>query len=309
MLTGMGLFEETSESTFSAKPVTAAFATGSPLREGVIHLQVPAWNMKCWSDRFLRSSQVPTISLLPEYFAEHGYQNPGDAFHGPWQYGRRTDQHYFDWLAERPALQQAFNVVMGISRMSRGEEWFEFYPVEEKLQQGAKAGPLLVDIGGGLGHDLVNLKQKIPALAGTLVLEDLPAVTAEVDLPEGIEVVGHDFFKPQPPAVRHAKAYYLRTVLHDWPDAQAREILRNIRDVMSTDSILLINENILPPSNVSLYQAQMDLAMMACFSSLDRTQEQFEELLDSAGFRLIQVWKPKKMVSGAGTLLEAVLKV
>ena len=90
------------------------------------------------------------------------------------------------------------------------------------------------------------------------------------ELPSGIEAMKHDFFKPQP--VRNAKAYYLRTVLHDWPDKQAREILSNIRGTMSKHSILLINENALPDDNVPLYPAELDISMLVLFSSLERTK-------------------------------------
>ena len=218
----------------------------------------------------------------------------------------RTKLHYFEWLKAHPREQAAFNTVMGISRMNRGEEWFEFYPVEHKLRA-AGDKPLLIDIGGGLGHDLIALKSKFPNLSGRLIVQDLPIVIENVkDLPSGIEAMQHDFFTPQP--VKGAKAYYLRTVLHDWPDKQVRKILENIRAAMSRDSILLINENVLPESNVPLYPAMLDLSMMAIFSSLDRTQTQFKELLDSAGFKLLQVWTPKNMVPGSGTLFEATLK-
>lgn len=77
---------------------------------------------------------------------------------------------------------------------------------------------------------------------------------------------------------------------------------------MNIDSILLINENILPEINVPLYAVQLDLAMMAFFSALDRTQMHFKELLDSAGFEVVNVWTPKVVVPGSGTLLEAVIK-
>ena len=72
-------------------------------------------------------------------------------------------------------------------------------------------------------------------------------------LPAGIEGFGHDFFQPHPAELRGARAYYLRTVLHDWPDKQARFIVRNVKELMTRDSILLINENVLPEEGTSLY--------------------------------------------------------
>lgn len=197
---------------------------------------------------------------------------------------------------------------MGFSRVNRGEEWFETFPVEAKLGNVDPSQTLLVDIGGGIGHDLVIFKNRFPNLSGKLILQDLPTVVeAARDLPTGIEAIGYDFFNPQP--VTGAKVYYLRTVLHDWPDQQARKILAPIRAAMSDEySILLVNENILPDEKVSLYAAELDLHMMAAFSSLDRTLGQFKELLDSAGFDVVGVWRSKVVALGPGTLLECVVK-
>ena len=182
----------------------------------------------------------------------------------------RTRLYYFDWLKSQPWYQSAFNTVMGIQRMNRGEEWFEFYPVKDRLRAGSSE-TLLVDVGGGLGHDLPAFKKPFPELPGKLIVQDLPVFIDDVKgLPFGIEAMKHDFFTPQP--VRYAKAYYLRTVLHDWPDKQAREILSNIRLAMNKHSILLINEDALPENNVPLYPAELGISMMAAFSSLDRAQ-------------------------------------
>jgi hypothetical protein len=288
MLAGVALFSETAPDTFLAKPLAGVFCTGSPLREAVIHL----------------GSQSSAVALLPEYFATNGYKNPGDAFNGPWQFAHKTDKHYFDWLSEHPTLQSAFNTVMGISRMGQ-VDWTEFYPVEERLQVDSPERTALVDIGGGVGHDVAALKSKLPNLKGKLVFEDLPAVVHEAkETPEGIIGVGHDFFQPQPDSVRGAKAYYLRTVLHDWPDKQASTIIKNIKDVMAEDSILLVNENMLPESGVSLYQAELDMAMMTCFSSLDRTEEQFKALLEDQGFECTGTYKPAVQIPGAATVME-----
>ncbi|MCJ1311746.1 hypothetical protein MMC25_005419 [Agyrium rufum] len=193
ILVGMGLFIEREQGTYAATQNAGAYVTGSPLKEAVIHI----------------SSYIPILAQLPEYFEKYGFKNPDDAFNGPFQYAI------------------AFNVVMGISRMNRGEEWFEFYLVQEKLQVQAASKPLLVDVGGGLGHDLVALRKNHPSLHGKLIVQDLPVVINEAkDLPQGIEAMAHNFFTTQP--VKGAKAYYLRTVLHDWPNKQAREILGNI---------------------------------------------------------------------------------
>lgn len=216
-----------------------------------------------------------------------------------------TRLHYFDWLKTKPKLQAAFNTVMSISRMNRGQEWFDFYPVKDKMRV-ASSQSLLVDVGGGLRHDIIAFREKVPGLPGRLIVQDL-VLDGDEKLPFGIEAMKYDFFTPQP--IKDAKVYYLRTVLHDWPDKQAEEILGNIRVSMNEDSILLINENALPESNVPLYSAELDYSMMAICSSLDRTSAQFKALLESSGFDLVNIWTPKTMIPGSGTLFEAVLKL
>ena len=162
-------------------------------------------------------------------------------------------------------------------------------------------------MGGGLGHDLLVFKKAFPELPGRLIVQDLPVVIDDIkDLPYGIEAMKHNFFTPQP--IKNARAYYLRTVLHDWPDKQARDIPTNIRLAMSKQSIIPINENALPEDDVPLYPAQLDISMMAAFSSLDRTQLQFKKLLESTGFDLLQIWTLKDMAPRSGILFEVVLK-
>lgn len=58
---------------------------------------------------------------------------------------------------------------------------------------------LIVDVGGGIGHDLQAFKSKHPKAHGKLVLQDLPDVVANVaGLDSSIEVMAHDFFTEQP---------------------------------------------------------------------------------------------------------------
>lgn len=247
---------------------------------------------------------------LPEFLRETNYKNPDKAKDGVWQLAKGTDLHYFDWLKTDPAQALAFNTVMTVQRMDTGDPWFDFYPVEEKFGKRADSQtPLLVDIGGGIGHDLAAFHNKFPSLEGRLILEELPEVIDAIkDLDSSIERVKHDFFAPQPELAKGAKAYYLRTVLHDWPDKECKYILASIRDAMNEDSILLINENALPNSNVPLLPAKLDMFMMVEFSGADRTVRQFETLIDESGFELVKIHRPDIVVARTGYLFEAALK-
>ena len=314
LLVGMNLAKEVAPGRYIALPFAAAFVDESPLTAAVIHLFVPSvpssdscTNALC----FFSTALAEVMAKLPEYFEKSGYKNPGDAYDGPFQYAMNTKLHWFEDLKAKPKEQAAFNTMMRISRVGRGEEWFDFYPIVEKFQKeftADKDTPLLVDIGGGLGHDLTTFQVKFPDLPGRLILQDLPAAIDDVkEIGPGIEKMKYDFFTPQP--VKGARAYYLRTVLHDWPDKQAIKILETIKAAMSKDSLLLVNENTLQEVNVPLYPAELDWTMMAHFASLERAEKQWIQLLDSAGFKVVRVWKPNVVLVGSGTLFEAVPKL
>ena len=92
------------------------------------------FRIRQWLNSQSRTGVMAILSKTLEYFEERGFHNPIDAFHGPFQYAMGTKLHYFDWLKSQPKHQSAFNTVMGIQRMNRGEEWFKFYPVEDRLR-------------------------------------------------------------------------------------------------------------------------------------------------------------------------------
>jgi hypothetical protein len=67
----------------------------------------------------------------------------------------------------------------------------------------ADSRPILVDVGGGQGHAIVNILDHHKELAAEkMILQDLPEVIelakASETLPKGVVKMEHDFFKEQP---------------------------------------------------------------------------------------------------------------
>lgn len=235
---------------------------------------------------------MSVMSRLPEYFDVKGWKSPHDAADGPFQFAMGSDEHYFDFLSSNVYYGQAFNKVMTMSFRRRGKDWFEFFPVKERLLVSSASDSLLVDIGGSQGEDLKKFHKAFLDLPGKLILQDLAAVIdSATELPPLIEAQRYNFFDEQP--IKGAKGYFLRTILHDWPDKQASQILGRVREAMGPDSILLINELMLPESDVLLSSALADMQMMGSFASLERTESQWKGLLESAGFELEHVWLPE----------------
>jgi len=77
-----------------------------------------------------------------------------------------------------------------------------FFPVKERVEQGMTRNGndvAIVDVGGGMGHDLVELRNKQPGIPGRFILQDLPQVIEQISQPlEGIEAMVHDFYTEQP---------------------------------------------------------------------------------------------------------------
>ena len=118
------------------------------------------------------------------------------------------------------------------------------------------------------------MKRKFPNLPGRLVLEDLPDIIEhdKESIKDSIEVVGYDIFTEQP--LKGAKAYYLRTILHDWwPDKQSLLALARVREAMADDSVLLIKENTLPKVGTSSFSVSLDINIMNIFAALERTKK------------------------------------
>ncbi len=81
----------------------------------------------------------------------------------------------------------------------------EFYPFKERLISGCRDGEgevLLIDVGGGLGHDLEEFRAKSSSSIGgrRLILQELLERTVQgaKKLRPWLEAMTYDFFTPQP---------------------------------------------------------------------------------------------------------------
>ncbi|KAL8946004.1 MAG: hypothetical protein Q9222_007539 [Ikaeria aurantiellina] len=243
----------------------------------------------------------PSFMNLPKYLHRNGYRVPQDVKTGPFAdvWGMNTWKLY----KAEPNRGEIFNSFM-TKRKEGTTMWTESYPAKDRLCNTIKSpdGVLIVDIGGGGGHVLQEFVKDPGHRIGRLILQDLPAALGDVDTlkTQGIEAMAYDFFTPQP--VLGAKAYYLRSILHDWPDRACRGILSNTAAAMEKGySKLLIDELVLPDTNVPVRGAFSDLTMMAIETGAERTSTQWHELLSSVGLRIEKIWS-------TGTALESVIE-
>ena len=89
-----------------------------------------------------------------------------------------------------------------------------------------------------------------------------------------------------------ARAYFVHRVLHDWPDAQARQILGRIRVAMVPGySRLLLSEFVITEREPYAQTTSLDLVMLVVLGAQERTEGMWRDLLESEGLRLVKIWR------------------
>lgn len=153
---------------------------------------------------------------------------------------------------------------------------------------------MLDQIGGGVGHICIAMAKHHPNV--TYLIEDLPGLEEQAnenirdeDLSDQVKFLVHDMFEPQPPEARGVSAYILGHILHDWPDALCRKIIKNIVDAMKPDSKIIIGEVCIDPNFNELQEAMVrtvDMNMLMLANGSQRTVEGWEQLCQSVDARL-----------------------
>ncbi|KAF2236503.1 S-adenosyl-L-methionine-dependent methyltransferase [Viridothelium virens] len=223
----------------------------------------------------------PAICAMPEFHRIHGYTNPPSATNCPFQLAYQTSKSAFEFMPELSQYRlDAFHTYMS-TRTANAKSWLSVYPFAQEIDESGPSDVVFVDVGGGAGHQCVELRKAFPELQGRVIVQDLEyPINKRLQHP-GVEGMVHDAFKKQP--VKGARFYYLRAVLHDWSDEACVSMLSNLKPAMDLQSRILIDEQVLPDQSVDRIAAGMDLTMMACFGSKERTESQWKNMLDDVG--------------------------
>ncbi|KAF2136816.1 uncharacterized protein K452DRAFT_279374 [Aplosporella prunicola CBS 121167] len=273
-VTPWGPFKETGEMQYAHTEMSKAYL--NPGLRAVFTLMV---------DEFMGP-----MARIHEFLKRDGFENKLSITHNPYEmYHQTGGKSMFDYLALIPDRFSRFNTSM--SAQSSGLATIGTFHFEEELSKitNDEDSVAFVDIGGGKGHVINQIKAATPGLKGKFVLQDRQTVLDDIDHPTpGITRMGHDFFKPQP--IKGARAYYFRRIFHDWPDNESRIILKHIVEAMTPGvSRLLLAEMVVPNKGADALAAWMDQCMLS-FGGTERTERDWRSLLDSVGLELVKVW-------------------
>lgn len=258
-LASVGLFEETPPGTYQLTPLA----------------------------EFLRDDHPQSVRPMALMMGGVQYQAWGELLHavrtGETGFAQRFGQPLFDYLATRPDEAAEFDRAMVAIHGREGAAVAEAYDFARVRR--------VVDVGGGNGHQLIELLDRHPHLTGTLF--DLPHVVeraapglAASRVAARIDPLGGSFFETVPTG---ADCYLLRHILHDWSDEESARILRTIRHAIPTSGKLLVIETVIPPGNEPNFAKLLDLTMLVIPGGIERTEAEYRELFAAGGFRLTRI--------------------
>jgi hypothetical protein len=138
----------------------------------------------------------------------------------------------------------------------------------------------VMDVGGGYGAVLENIKAKYPIVE--CILFDLPKVIEKVTIPY-IQKISGSFFETIP---SQSEVIILSRVLHDWNDEKANNILKNCYEALPNNGTLYVIENLADKINDIFL---LSLSMTVICESYERTKSQYETILSDANFRVTSV--------------------
>lgn len=149
----------------------------------------------------------------------------------------------------------------------------------------------IVDVFGGQGTLLAAILAGAPKTTGVLADERAEFLGAEQFLRDaGVgdrATIDTGGLFDKPPA--GADAYLLKHIVHEWPEEQALELLRNVRSSIPDHGRLLLMEFVLPDGPQPHPGKLVDLWLMILMGGKERTEDEYSKLLRRAGFRLTRV--------------------
>ncbi|WP_137791903.1 methyltransferase [Bacillus sp. E(2018)] len=149
----------------------------------------------------------------------------------------------------------------------------------------------VTDVGAGLGSLLGNILTHNKHLKG-VHFDQRSAVNAAENsaylrnIKDRCSFITGNFFSE---VQTGTDVYILKTILHDWNDEKAGEILSNIRNDINEKGRLLIIEIIMPEHDEVNIKTIMDLEMLIFYGGKERSLSEYNTLLENNGFKFNRV--------------------
>ncbi|KAG1865914.1 S-adenosyl-L-methionine-dependent methyltransferase [Suillus subalutaceus] len=227
-----------------------------------------------------------------------------------------TEGTFFDWMARNDGQRESYHTSMRALNVIMGSlAVLTHFPFEKYST--------VVDVGGGIGAFSLPLAKTHKNVK--IIIHDLPEALVQArgiwarECPEAlaenrVQFEDLNFFEQVP--VKGKDIYYLRNIIHDWPDHESALILSNLRKALGPNSRVLIHDYVLrqlsrkqaaaEASNLGVTSApepllpnygvgsmrayEQDMTMWLVHNAKERTLQDCFALATAAGLKLEKVW-------------------
>lgn len=148
---------------------------------------------------------LPIASKTDQFMKETGLNQFSDrSANRPDIYEFTYGKSMWEDMETDQEFKKAFDNHMSMRKAENAEEpWYDVFPAAKVFLETVRTEPeavTLIDIGGGIGQDLIIFRQQYPGMPGRHILQDLPHTLQNVDPSHSseIELMPHDFFTAQP---------------------------------------------------------------------------------------------------------------
>lgn len=258
-LASIGIFQEDADGAFHNTPASETFREG--VTGSVRSMVRQSWQDVIWD----------TYKALPEGLAT-----------GTPAYSIAHGEPFFTHLSNNPELGALFDESMALMSGAENAVIANTYPFGD--------ANTVVDVGGGRGGLLAEVLKSNANTKGILfdqaqVLTE-PEHLAAAGVLERCDLIDGNFFKSVP---QGGDVYMLKRILHDWSDADAIKILKNIAAAMSPDARVAVVDAVIKPGNDPDPNKYLDMGIMTLLEGRERTATEFETLFEAAGLKLLGI--------------------
>ncbi|KAF9471449.1 S-adenosyl-L-methionine-dependent methyltransferase [Pholiota conissans] len=321
------IFKEVSPDVFANNRISSASDTGKPVKDLFERPEekYPGTSGISAAISHFTDDQLKSSAYLLEAFTDPNYAKNEDPSHTAFNKAFQTDLPIFTWF-EQPGNEsrlQRFGIVFEV-----GSRLYPPNAILDGYDWGAlPKGSTVVDVGGGIGTQSLLISKAFPDLK--LVVQDREAVIPdgikfqyyEASAPElltsgRVSLQPHDFYAEQP--IKNARVYFMRMIMHDWPDSTCVKILKHLRVAAGEKTELIIIENLMDyacqdttidqsipgmeskvapapllPNNghAQVFAYYSDLQMICSLNGRERTPAQFREILLQAGWEMTSIYR------------------
>ncbi|EXJ61902.1 hypothetical protein A1O7_02333 [Cladophialophora yegresii CBS 114405] len=272
-MAGLGLVDLVDDTTYRVNVITAHMVAVPSSLDGMLHFSTePVW----------------AAAFLMKQLRDTNFKYPFQENKTPTQYGYKLIGE------ERFANQHTYSIMHSQGRMPSFSRFMEgkfgkFGTMPDRVKSlgydldsvmnGKADDIVVVDIGGGRGEMLLEVKAAYPHLKKeNLVLQEFqPDRVNEDDL-----TIQHwDFKDDSPETVKGALVYSLTHIYHNLSDLEALRLMKKVADAMAPHSTMLIHEF----AKNSTY-GKMHATMITLYAGRIRSSREWKQLAALAGLEV-----------------------